>query len=265
MDIANVEVCSKVASSFIARRIYTFRLYPCLFSLQTFQVRDASNLDIDTIIQLEVESWTRSMRHPRKQLLNRIESRTCKVFVLEMAGLVVGSILAQRISSLDAIGEASWSSEDELAQGDGPVLQLLRVNTLVKSSPSCCAGMAVGAILRDFCLVYARALGIDLVCAVTKTTHFGDKGTQLSYEDYVSEGLAERFHPDRGLNFHISKGAKVIEVMPRWRPEDEANVGYGVLIAYDLTDEALTPMVLNLQKNTHAHTVELNALAALCV
>jgi len=41
-------------------------------------------------------------------------------------------------------------------------------------------------------------------------------------------------HSDRGLNFHISRGAEKLETIADWRPEDSANDGHGVLIKYDL-------------------------------
>ena len=149
------------------------------------------------------------MRHPRNLLSERIAAQPPKIFVLEVEGEVVGSICAQRILSIDAIKQVTWASEDCIAEASGTTLQLLRVNTFLESAPAAATGLAIGAILRDFCLVYARELGMKKVCAVTKTTDFVP-GTG-PYATYV-EGNAN------------------------WRPEDPGNEGHGVLISYNLNE-----------------------------
>ena len=71
------------------------------------------------------------------------------------------------------------------------------------------------------------------MCAVTKSTDYDFSKTRGSYVAYVNQ-TDSGIHEDRGLNFHVSRGATIIKAVPAWRPEDCANEGHGVLIAYDL-------------------------------
>lgn len=189
-----------------------------------------------TLIELEVESWPDGMRHLREVLDARVNCKPPKVFVLEIGELVYGSIYTQRISSVESISTVTWTSEDDLYVPDGRVLQLLRVNTFVQSLPLKVHGIPVGASLRNFCLSRAKELGLSLVCAVTKTTDF-PLDFNGSYANYVADQqLVSCDQPDRGLNFHLSKGATVVTVIPGWRPQDTANQGHGVLVQYNIND-----------------------------
>lgn len=174
------------------------------------------------------------MHHSINLLLKRIECG--KVFVLEIGGEVVGSISTQRIASLESIDSINWINEDDIADPEGCILQLLRVSTFAKSAPECSQGIAVGALLRDFCLSKAKSLGLQSVCAVTKTTDY-DSLSQENYEDYVHQQSSKTSlhrNRDRGLDFHLSSGATVVKSIFGWRPTDTVNEGYGILISYDL-------------------------------
>ena len=189
-------------------------------------------------MQLERESWTEAMRHPREQILERVHSSLPKIFVLEMEQQVVGSICTQRIDDIDRIPEMCWAHEDDLYSMEGRVLQLLRVNTFLESKPAIADGVAVGAILRDFCLAYAEGLDFKEVCAVTKTTDYSNE-KEVPYAAYVDARDEKGHSPDSGLNFHVSRGAEVVTVLPAWRPEDVENEGHGVLIVYNIHDSEL--------------------------
>lgn len=56
------------------------------------------------------------------------------------------------------------------------------------------------------------------------------------YAAYVGERNERGHSPDRGLNFHIERGAKVVQCVPGWRPDDIANCGYGVLVEYSINE-----------------------------
>lgn len=243
-------------------------------------------------MQLEQESWTEPMQHSREHVARRLATFPPRLFVLEIKNQIVGVIQTQRMNGPSAIDTLdNWRTEDELYMENGPVLQLFRVNTFLKYSfsvsyqsthrtiflllkiiffisiyfflnfyifrtkPAIAAGIPVGAALREFCLEYARALGLKQVCAVTKTTDFKPGAQEETYIPYVnsnyvkvdtkeklclddslsSTGSSHRLiHKDRGLNFHISRGARKLRTIPRWRPEDVNNEGHGILIQYDL-------------------------------
>ncbi len=54
----------------------------------------------------------------------------------------------------------------------------------------------------------------------------------MSYADYT-DLVEKKILSDKGLNFHLPFGAHVLRPIPDWRPQDEVNEGYGVLIRYD--------------------------------
>ena len=177
------------------------------------------------------------MRHSRDVILARVRNVASRVFVMDFSGVLVGSIFTQTIECVNSIMTHDWAHEDELLHGEGKVLQLLRVSTLLNSCPQGCIGIPVGAILRDVCLKYAQRLGFEEVCAVTRTTDYArHEAPKHHYEQYVMDNLSLNQHADRGLNFHISKGATIVTLLPQWRPEDADNCGYGTLIKYKLSD-----------------------------
>jgi len=119
----------------------------------------------------------------------------------------------------------------------GRVLQLIRVNARVSSAlPSGGGGLAAGALLRDFALAFASKLGLALVCAVTRCTDFHTRGTKEDFVDYALSRPALGITSDSGLSFHLRRGAVVRRCVPGWRDGDTANLGFGVLVTYDLTD-----------------------------
>lgn len=215
---------------------------------QLFSIRAATENDVDSLVELERESWTESMRHPFDQMMERIKTHIPKIFVLEMDGQVVGSICAQRIQDVESIRNTCWKNEDSLYDIHGQILQLLRVNTFLLSKPKITDGVAVGAILRDFCLAYAKHLNFKQVCAVTKTTDYHEDLAQ-DYASYVESRDERGQSPDSGLNFHVGKGAEVLAVLPSWRPEDRLNQGHGVLIAYTLEDSLVVRPISWMKKN----------------
>ena len=155
--------------------------------------------------------------------------------MLVMEGEVLGVIYTQRIVSVDAIHQVTWANEETIHSSNGAVLQLLRVNTRQAKTTSA-AGLATGATLRDFALTYASSLGITHAYAVTKTSDYA-ASPDADYEEYVRHRVAPDAAPDRGLHFHLSRGAELVQVMADWRPEDVNNEGHGVLIGYVLDSQ----------------------------
>ena len=63
-----------------------------------------------------------------------------------------------------------------------------------------------------------------------------------SYEDYV-HSLS-----DPTIKFHVDAGAKILKVVPKYRPEDTENEGRAVLIKYDLNsthDEKMESTIIH--------------------
>ena len=146
----------------------SYVLCVCVNDEKTFAIRTAELLDLDVLLQLEAENWVEAMRHPAHILLAHISAQPPRIFVLEVSGQVVGSICTQRIDSIEDIDRVTWTTEDIIARTSGRVLHLLRVNTFRELAPTFEKGMAIGAILRDFCLLYARSCGFETVCAAAR-------------------------------------------------------------------------------------------------
>jgi len=98
-------------------------------------------------------------------------------------------------------------------------------------------GGNVGAELRNFALMHARSSGITRVVAMTRCSEFdfssippdlsADQRNSI-YADYVHSIR------DPTIFFHVSGGAKILDIIHDYRPEDYKNLGHGVLIAYDI-------------------------------
>lgn len=176
-------------------------------------------MTIDTLPQLEAESWDSAMRYSRGQVLQRLSVPPPVVFVLKIRG--VGIICLQRIN------DVTWISEDKLHDVDGSVLQLRRVNTWLKSKPTAIARDPVGSVLRDFCLHHAHELALGIVCGVTRPTGSGgQKSIGLALDEFAAHST------DADLQFYLSRHAMLSKTANGWRPADEVNIGFGVLMEY---------------------------------
>ena len=203
------------------------------------RIRALVPADIPALLELEDQSWPPAMRHTREELLERINAGPAMAnFCFTLHDRVVGVIYSQRVDGMAGISKERWKTERRLASASGSMLQLLRVNTFLDNPPE----LTVGATLREHCLGYANDLGLSQVCAVTRTSQYPQTEGQ-TYAEYVAwRDPATGNSRDRGLNFHLARGAKVSRALPGWRPEDVANEGHGVLIYYQL--EALAAQVV---------------------
>lgn len=203
---------------------------------QPFTIRPATLLDIDVLEILEEKSWAPASRHPR----HRLEADACssppRTFVLESGHdrNVIAAIYCQFIEAVDSIEDAPHAYDcGHISSSTGKILQLLRVNTHLGSTLASSNALAGGALLRDFALEFAAELKLKTVCAVTRTTQFEGEG-ESSFLEYVASREATGQLSDAGLSFHLRRGATVIRCVKNWRPEDAQNLGFGVLVHYDL-------------------------------
>ena len=90
----------------------------------------------------------------------------------------------------------------------------------------------MGDALRTHVLRRCKDAGYDRVCAVTRCQQFDASGT-VSHAEHVASGT------DRGVRFHTAAGARVVQVVAGYRPEDVANAGHGVLVVYTLAELSL--------------------------
>jgi len=68
------------------RPFHSFLLGPR--PLQPYTIRGAAATDLETLLQLERESWAAPMQHGREHLLKRVQTQPPRCFVLEIQGQV---------------------------------------------------------------------------------------------------------------------------------------------------------------------------------
>jgi hypothetical protein len=118
----------------------------------------------------------------------------------------------------------SFATQEDLHRSTGySVVQLLGVAVLPEF-----AHLQIGAALRDFVLQLAHAdESITSVVAMTRCS-LSTAGDEAEYAKKAMGG------DDPTLQFHIGGGARVVQVVRQYRPEDTVNLGNAVLIQYDL-------------------------------
>jgi hypothetical protein len=119
----------------------------------------------------------------------------------------------------------SFATQEDLHRSTGySALQLLGVAVLPDF-----AHLQIGAGLRDFVLQLAHSDGaIESVVAMTRCSSSTDEADEVEYVKKAMKG------DDPTLQFHMSGGARVVQVVRQYRPEDALNLGNAVLIQYDL-------------------------------
>ena len=157
--------------------------------------------------------------------MRRIGNHPGGQYVVHTRNGIVAVMYTQRVASYELLLSTTRDIELELHAPDGPVLQLLGV----LQRPEC---ISTGSWLRDSVLRTARLdASITCICGITRCRAY-DAATGMTYPEYVDAGT------DPGLRFHTSAGARVGELVPDYRTRDSANLGYGVLVRYELPGDA---------------------------
>ena len=214
-----------------AARQYPGAPHPCRFSLHSFVRRDyvvryALEADLDRLGQLEELCWQHT-RTPKQQVTARLQTQPEDQFVLEKDGTVLGVLYSQRIASKDGLLGSTAANVHEQQDLSGPIVQLLAVNIDPEAQ-----NLSYGDQLLEFVLQRSSLMtGITQVVGVTLCKHY--QAGLSSFEEYIHRQDEGR---DPVLAFHHSHGAEIVQTVPGYRPEDRANLGNGVLVAYDIAN-----------------------------
>ncbi|MBC9915647.1 SDR family NAD(P)-dependent oxidoreductase [Chitinophaga varians] len=215
---------------------YQVKRYPrlsafCVESLhhlakRDYQIRFATEHDVESLIQLESLCWAEQLRTSRAQLLARVQQYPQGQFVLEKEGQVLGVIYSQRIANDAALENYHAGNVHELHDPGGAIIQLIAVNIHPDSQQ-----FGYGDQLLEFMLQRCSLVpGIVRVVAVSLCKKY-DAAAGLSMEQYIR--LKDN-RQDPILAFHDAHGASIVKPMANYRPLDYANQGYGVLVMYDI-------------------------------
>ena len=197
----------------------------------TYRIRCASARDLPALVQLERDCWVEHLQQEEAVLQKRLEYFPEGQLVLEVESSSGGwklavSLYTQRLSSAAQLENVEYCDLSSLHQQDGPLLQLLSIQTGKDHANS-----GYGGVLRDHALTLASLDdSIQSVVGVTRCRAYGAAAIAqpgLSMENHIEKG-------DRGVQFHTAKGALTRQVIPNFRPEDVENDGTGVLIEYVL-------------------------------
>ena len=190
--------------------------------------RSARLEDLEALLRLEERCWEEPLRASREVIIWRLSQRPDSQFVLEdHRHQVCGVLYTQRIKNKDFLSNGSFQQQERLHSDEGSLLHLLAIS--VKSSEGNGA-----ALLRNHALDMARRdPQLTGVVAMTRCSAFPnfkslDVASVEEYEKYVMSGR------DPTIFFHVSGGAKIVEIVQSYRPEDIKNNGCAVLIEYSL-------------------------------
>jgi len=182
---------------------------------------------------LELETFWRSevLASDESVLRKRLAAHPTGQFVVVAPdGMLLAAMYTQRVPSSKALLTTTRVTELDLHTPHGPVIQLLgvvqRTGALAGSD-----GRSAGQLLRDYVLHLGRLdATVDQACGVTRCRDY-DPALGGDYQAHVSHG------GDAGLRFHSDAGAAIGELVPDYRPRDAQNLGYGVMVCYELTSD----------------------------
>lgn len=204
-----------------------------VLSRRSFRVRFAVPEDLPALEVLEEMAWKKHMRTPREGLLKRLQASPTTNFALEVDGQVRAVLYTQRIRKPEDVYRQKLQQVFEGHVEGGPVLQLIAIHAHTEHR-------GLGTELRSFALHLARLdPTIESVCAVTLCHDYASSGVK-NMQQYVDMHVNGKVN-DRILTFHTSYGAKVLGLVPGYRPEDFENEATGVLIQYKPKDWAFEP------------------------
>nr|ADA82581.1 trans-AT polyketide synthase [uncultured bacterium psy1] len=198
------------------------------FVVRPYQMRYVQIEDLAALDRLEALCWDTAIRTPRTGLEARLRNHPQDHVVLTAEGAVVGVIYSQRLAQVDALQGACAADVSERRHAGGPVVQLLAVNIDPASQ-----ARRWGDELLEFMLQRCALLtGVHTVVGVTLCQRFHRQA--LPMETYIHARTEDGGLVDPVLWFHELHGAQIIRPMPGYRPADQLNQGYGVLVHYGL-------------------------------
>ena len=196
---------------------------------QAFHLCQLRESHIPQLLEIEKACWSEALQTPIEQLTNRVRQSDQDHFGVVIDDALIGVIYAQRIPDTDALTSTNMDDVDTLYDANGETLQLLAISVLPAFQDR-----GLGDHLLDFRLnLAALTSGISSVVAVTLCAEFSGK-TRNDLIAYVDQKTPIGTISDPILRFHELHGAQVIGLVNNYRVRDLRNLGYGVLIRYDL-------------------------------
>uniref|UniRef100_UPI002491FF1D beta-ketoacyl synthase N-terminal-like domain-containing protein n=1 Tax=Aquimarina aggregata TaxID=1642818 RepID=UPI002491FF1D len=208
------------------------RVYVHSFDKKDFSIRYTEIKDLKELELLESLCWPEALQINRKKLKKRIRSFPKGQLVVQKDNKVIGAVYTQRIKDDEAVVKTTMDEVEFLASSEGEILQLLAINVHPDYQH-----LEIGGMLLEFVLQRATIIkGIKKVIGVTRCRNYPKNSTNRSYDAYIRLKNEAGVLVDPVLNFHHLHGAKIICAIENYRVNDTENIGYGVLVNYDIFD-----------------------------
>jgi acyl transferase domain-containing protein/acyl carrier protein len=194
-----------------------------------YRARHPHAADLPALAALEAACWPAPLRASAGELRDRLRRDPTGQCVIEREGRILAAAYSQRIAGIDALRTARHADVPSLHRPGGPVVQLLGVNVLPDAQDQ-----GLGDELLDFMLQLAGVKpGVEAVAGITRCRN-AHEFSSLSMAEYAGLRDARGEPVDPVLRFHAAHGAGIAGVVEGYRPEDAANRGHGVLVAYEV-------------------------------
>ncbi|NJK62725.1 MAG: hypothetical protein HC921_08625 [Synechococcaceae cyanobacterium SM2_3_1] len=198
-----------------------------LFEQRPYCIRLAQDRDLLSLLVLESACWSAPLQASAEEIRQRLQTIPGQC-VLCLEGEVVAVVYSQRLSSVAALEGYTFRTVSALHTARGPIVQLLAINVLPAQQH-----LGLGDQLLDFMLRYsALHPGVEQILAVSLCQHYSGHSS-LPLSSYIHLRHSQGYLQDPILRFHESHGARIIDLVPGYRPEDTDNQGCGVLVSYD--------------------------------
>lgn len=217
------------------------------FEKKDYKIRHAQMSDLGALYHLEKLCWQETLQTPKNKLEKRLSHDIHEQFVLEWQGEVVGVIYSQRILAIENIKQINAETVHCIQDVNGSIIQLIAVNIAPDFQQ-----LKLGDALLEFMLQRcALILEVETVVAVTMCRDFY-KYSASEMSTYIHQREENGWILDPILRFHESHGAEIIETIPRYRPLDVRNQGFGVLVLYDIKNRKRKQSAIKAE-NTVSH------------
>jgi acyl carrier protein len=170
--------------------------------------------------------------------------------ILEIDHVMVGFVLTQRIKNIDELDNSSEISVNKIQDVEGSVLHIIALYVLPEKH-----------IVEEYFLEFIIhkvlvSSNITHIALVTRSQNYPGNDV-IGMESYVEELQQEKGSADIATRLHFKQGAQIIKPIANYRPNDEKNLGYGILLLYDKESRKLNSHQ-NIARNISGGPVELN-------
>lgn len=197
------------------------------FLFRPFIIRSASPDDLPQLMILEELCWGKDLAMPESIISNRIKNYPEGQLVLELEKSVAGIIYSQLISDVKALESIQAAHVDTLHNPSGSIVDILSLNIHPEKQK-----MQLGGHLLEFTLQLSSLNHkMTQLVGVTRCKNYPGPD-KISMEAYIHEKSPDGQPVDPVLKLHSQHGGIVTKTVPNYRPKDERNLGFGVLIVY---------------------------------